>query len=120
MFCCSPCPAQAVDIVKQIPAMTVTKMRLKRFPLFSVISPLPITCYQAFVVEDDDFAVDDGVLNVQRFGCCGEVAVFRRSVQPAAGEDAHPAGVDDDLGAVAVELDLVSPSVALGQLGDQG
>jgi len=38
-------PAEAAEIVKQIAAMTVTKMRPKRFPLLAVYSTLLVALY---------------------------------------------------------------------------
>ncbi|WP_436798663.1 hypothetical protein [Mesorhizobium escarrei] len=59
---------------------------------------------KASLIQDDDFAVDDGVLYVETFGCFDQIAVFGGPVESAAGENPRIAGIDDDLGAVPSNL----------------
>ena len=75
---------------------------------------------QALVVEDDDFAVDDGVLDVESLSGRGEVAILGCPFETPPSEDAHRCIIDDDLRAISIEFDLVNSSVALGRLVDQG
>lgn len=75
---------------------------------------------RARFVQNNDLAVDDGAFQtLQRRGSHGEIAIFGRPVQPAPGEDAYAGLVNDDLGTVAIELDLVAPVAARGRLGHQ-
>ena len=75
---------------------------------------------QAGLVQNDDLAVDDRTFHLQFGGGFSEVAVFRCPVETVAGENPHALSVPYDLGAVAVELDLMSPSVAFWGFLHQG
>ena len=75
---------------------------------------------QASLIQDDDFAVDDRALDAKFTSGLSQVTILRRPVEPAPGEDPHTLVVDDDLGAITVELHLVNPSVAFGRLLHKG
>ncbi|BCH17380.1 hypothetical protein MesoLjLa_42310 [Mesorhizobium sp. L-2-11] len=75
--------------------------------------------WQAGFVGHDRLAVDDGAAEAERPGGLDQVAKLARPVDAGPGVDAHIVAVDEDLRAVAVELYLVNPLVALGWLGDQ-
>ena len=69
------------------------------------------------LMGDHHFSVDDGLAgNIEGAGNGGEPL---GPVQPVSGVDLLPAAVDVDLDAVAVELDLMKPLLALGSLGLQ-
>ena len=74
----------------------------------------------AALVEDDDLAVDYGVFAGQRVERLRHVAVTLGPVEAAAREKPGLAVVDDGNGAIAVELDLVQPFLALRRLVDRG
>ncbi|ESX47981.1 hypothetical protein X761_29160 [Mesorhizobium sp. LSHC424B00] len=74
---------------------------------------------KAGFVEYDYFAVNDGILDAKAFCGTGQIPVFCRPIVAVAREDAHVM-IDDDLAAIAVELDFVNPFVAFGRLLDQG
>lgn len=58
----------------------------------------------ALLVENDHFAIDDHVLNIQPLGCLGQVAILGCPIKTPLGEDANLLVVDEDLRAVAVEF----------------
>ena len=71
-------------------------------------------------VLDHHLAVDQRRAELQLFQSGSDAAELRRPVQTLAGEELDPVSVDTGLQAVAVELDLVDPFVALRGLGGRG
>ena len=75
---------------------------------------------QACLIGQDHLTVDYGSLNIEGARLGRDRRVFRGPVMASPGEDSHGAIVDDDLGPVAVELDLVNPVATLGRLAQEG
>lgn len=71
------------------------------------------------IVQHNDFAVDNCAFRAKAGGLLHQVGVLRGPVMAVAGVDARAGLIDDELRAVAVELHLVNPSVALGRVLDQ-
>lgn len=75
---------------------------------------------QPGLIGDDRFTVDDRVLDLEIPRGLNEPGIFARPVRTGFRIDADILGAaNDDLGAIAVELDLVNPVLTLGRLGDQ-
>jgi hypothetical protein len=71
-------------------------------------------------IGNDSLAVDVRILDIKLSRRFDQPCKFACPVRTGFGEDANILGaVDDDLGAVAVELDLVNPVVTLRWLSDQ-
>lgn len=75
---------------------------------------------QALVVEHNDLAVDDRAFGAEACRLLHQVAIFRRPVMPVTGVDPGAVLVDDELRAVAVELDLMNPVFTLRRLLHKG
>lgn len=75
---------------------------------------------QAGIVEHDDLAVDNSAFGAETLGLFHQVAIFCCPVVPVARVDPGAVFIDDELRMVAVELDLVTSTIALGRLLNKG
>jgi hypothetical protein len=84
------------------------------------LPPQRLEIRQAGLTDHGRFAVDDQLSRRKRLGCACDLAVLLGPVIAAAGEHPDPAGVDMQLRAVAIDLDLVQPVGPLGGALAQG
>src|SRR5215217_6110848 len=69
---------------------------------------------QAGLIDRDGFAVDDEVFRLDRFRLTGKLDVSAGPIITVPGDQPDAVLVLDELCAVAIELDLMQPTVAHG------